>query len=93
VAYLEITLTIDKADRSSAASVYQQYKQPFLESVCGATSNELLVREKDVQVLHGFDTTAHAREYLSSELFTEDVVFGYGPLLTSQPEIRIYETA
>ncbi|MFI2102220.1 hypothetical protein ACH436_02950 [Isoptericola sp. NPDC019693] len=93
MAYLEITLSVDAADRPAAAGVYQQYKQPFLDTVTGATSKELLVRDEDVQVLHGFDTTAHARAYLSSELFTQDVVGGLSPLLQADPEIRIYETA
>jgi len=52
--YLEITLQVDAANRAAAAGVYQQYKQPFLDTVDGATSKELLVRDEDVQVLHGF---------------------------------------
>lgn len=93
MAYLEITLQIDEADRGAAAGVYQQYKQPFLETVPGAASKELLVRGEDVQVLHGFDTTADAQAYLSSDLFTQDVVAGLSPLLKGEPEVRIYETA
>ncbi|MFG3715008.1 hypothetical protein ACIBTZ_22010 [Micromonospora sp. NPDC049460] len=93
MAYLEITLKIDEADRSAAAGVYQQYKQPFLDTVTGATSKELLVRDEDVQVLHGFATTANAQAYLSTELFTKDVVEALSPLLKAEPEVRIYETA
>lgn len=93
MAYLEITLKINNADRAAAAEVYQQYKQPFLDSVDGATSKELLIRDDDVQVLHGFDRAANAEAYLSSELFTKDVVGGLSPLLQADPEIRIYETA
>lgn len=93
MAYLEITLTIRNADRATAAEVYQQYKQPFLETITGATSKELLIRDEDVQVLHGFDTAANAQAYLSSELFTKDVVGGLSPLLQADPEIRVYETA
>ncbi|MEV6324946.1 hypothetical protein AB0M45_27750 [Nocardia sp. NPDC051787] len=93
MAYLEITLKVDEADRPAAAAVYQKYKQPFLATVPGATSKDLLVREEDVQVLHGFDTTAQARDYLSSELFTKDVVAGLAPLLKAEPDIRVYETA
>lgn len=93
MAYLEITLTVDEADRGAAAGVYQEYKQPFLEQVQGATSKELLVRADDVQVLHGFTTAEAAQAYLSSELFTQDVVGGLKPLLQADPEIRIYETA
>ncbi len=93
MAYLEITLTIDDADRATAAGVYQRYKQPFLDTIDGATSKELLVRDDDVQVLHGFDTAEQAQAYLSSELFTKDVVGELGPLLKADPEVRVYTTA
>ena len=93
MAYLEITLKVDNADRPSAAGVYQQHKQPFVDTLRGATSKQLLVRDEDVQVLHGFATAADARAYLSSELFTHDVVGGLSPLLKAEPEIRIYESA
>ncbi len=53
-AYLEITLKIDDVDRSAAAEVYAKYKKPFLDTISGALSKELLLREDDVQVLHGF---------------------------------------
>jgi hypothetical protein len=92
MAYLEITLTIDEADRSAAATVYQRYKQPFLDTIDGATSKELLVREEDVQVLHGFATAADARQYLTSDLFTADVVAALSPLLKAEPQVSIYET-
>lgn len=46
-----------------------------------------------MQVLHGFDTTENATAYLSSALFTQDVVGGLSPLLKAEPEIRIYEAA
>lgn len=90
-AYLQITLQVDKANRNAAADVYQQYKQPFLETVEGATDKNLLVRDDDVQVLHSFDTVEHAQAYLSTELFTNDVVGGLAPLLNADPEIRIYQ--
>ncbi|HET8629085.1 MAG TPA: hypothetical protein VFL91_16810 [Thermomicrobiales bacterium] len=93
MAYLEITLRVDPADRAAAAGIYARYKRPFLETIPGATSKALLVRDEDVQVLHGFDTAANARAYLSSALFTRDVVAGLSPLLQADPEIRVYETA
>lgn len=92
-AFLEITLKINDEDRPSAAGVYQEYKQPSLSSIAGATSKELLIREEDVQVLHGCDTVANAEDYLVSELFTADVVGGLAPLLQADPEIRIYQVA
>lgn len=93
MAYLEITLQIDGADRPAAAGVYQQYKQPFLDTIPGAASKELLIRDEDVQVLHGFATIEQAWAYLSSDLFTKDVVTGLAPLLKAEPEVRIYTVA
>ncbi|MEX0659014.1 MAG: hypothetical protein WD080_07770 [Egibacteraceae bacterium] len=93
MAYLEITLKVDDPDRQAAARVYEQYKQPFLDTIAGATSKELLIRDEDVQVLHGFASTDDAQAYLSNELFTKDVVGGLSPLLKADPEIRIYATA
>ncbi|WP_449276616.1 hypothetical protein [Leucobacter sp. GX24907] len=93
MAYLEITLQIDDENRTAAAAVYQKYKQPFLETIPGAQSKELLVRAEDVQVLHGFDTAENASAYLSTALFTGDVVGELGPLLVADPEIRVYDAA
>jgi hypothetical protein len=93
MAYLEITLQIDPKDRAAAAGVYNKYKQPFLADVPGAQSKQLLVRDQDVQVLHGFDSVAHANDYLASDLFTDDVVGEIGPLLQADPEIRVFDVA
>ncbi len=90
-AYLEITLKIDKVDRQAAGEVYAKYKQPFLETVPGATSKELLIRTDDVQVLHRFGSTAEAEAYLASKLFKEDVVAGLSPLLKADPVVSIYK--
>ncbi|MFE0257774.1 hypothetical protein [Streptomyces sp. NPDC059010] len=57
--YLEITLTMDKSRRVEAAAVYDRYKKPFLNGIPGAVSKELLVRDEDVQVLHGFSSAEH----------------------------------
>ncbi|MEK6511189.1 hypothetical protein [Myroides odoratimimus] len=88
--YLEITLKINDVDRANAAGVYTQYKAPFLETIKGATSKELLIRQEDVQVLHGFETVEDAQNYLSSALFTNDVVEGLKPYLQDNPEVKIY---
>ncbi len=93
MAYLEITLKVADSDRATAAGVYEKFRQPFLDTVPGATSKELLVRDEDVQVLHGFETSAEAKAYLESELFSSDVVSGLSPVLQAEPDIRIYETA
>ena len=42
MAYLEITLQVDPADRAAAAGVYEKYEQPFLDTVPGAISKELV---------------------------------------------------
>ena len=90
-AYLEITLKVSATDRPKAGAVYSKYKQPFLTTIPGAESKDLLLREEDVQVLHGFDSRASAEGYLTSELFGNDVVAGLKPYLTADPEIRIYD--
>jgi hypothetical protein len=92
MAYLEITLQVDPDDRVAAASVYDKYKQPFLDTVAGATSKQLLVRDEDVQVLHGFHSVADAKAYLASDLFTRDVAGGLSPLLKAAPEVRLYDS-
>ena len=89
-AYLEITLKIDQSDRAAAGAVYTKYKQPFLTQIAGAKSKELLIRGEDVQVLHGFANRQQAEAYLSSDLFTKDVVNELKPLLKADPEVRIY---
>jgi len=92
-AYLEITLMINDSDRPTAARIYNKYKQTFLEKIAGAQSKELLIRQEDVQVLHGFDTIENAGAYLKTELFVDDVVEALAPLLKANPEIRIYAVA
>lgn len=89
-AYLEITLNVSAPDRPAAGAVYAKYKQPFLTTVKGAVSKQLLVRDEDVQVLHGFDNVADAQAYLTSNLFKNDVVKELTPLLKGAPEVRIY---
>ncbi|MFG2653420.1 hypothetical protein [Streptomyces sp. NPDC048436] len=93
MAYLEITLKVAEENRVAAAGVYQKYKQPFLDTVPGAESKELLVRDEDVQVLHGFATADQAHAYLDSALFKQDVVGGLAPLLAADPDVRIYDVA
>lgn len=91
--YLQISLDIAPQDRPAAAAVYHRYKNPFLAQVKGARSKELLVRDEDVQVLHGFESVEHASAYMRSALFTQDVVTALKPLLRASPDIRIYATA
>ncbi len=90
-AYLEITLQVSEQNRSQAGGVYAKFKQPFLGTVSGSKSKELLLCETDVQVLHEFNSTESAESYLKSALFQNDVVSALTPYLIAEPEIRIYE--
>ncbi|HEX4330257.1 MAG TPA: hypothetical protein VH105_25940 [Burkholderiales bacterium] len=90
-AFLEVTVKVADANRGKAGAVYAKYKAPFLAAIPGALTKDLLVRDEDVQVLHGFDTRSAAENYLTSKLFENDVVRELAPLLTAAPEIRIYE--
>jgi len=92
-AYLEITMYVSNANRPAAAGVYNKYKQLFLDKIKGATSKDLLIREEDVQVLHGFESTEDANAYLKTELFNNDVVKELSPLFDKTPEIKIYAIA
>lgn len=93
MAYLEITLKVSNNNRPAAAKVYNDYKGLFLKEITGAKSKELLIRDEDVQVLHGFASVADAQAYLKSQMFNADVVAGLAPLLDAAPEVRIYDVA
>ncbi len=92
-AYLEITMNIPSENRPAAAKVYTDYRTPFLETIKGALTKDLLIRDEDVQVLHGFDSVEHAQAYLSSDMFQNDVFVGLQPLWVSDPEVKIYTVA
>jgi len=89
-ALLQITLDISETNRPAAVGVFKKYKQPFLDKAPGAKAKELLVRGEDVQVFHEFSSLESAQAYLTSELFSQDVVGELKPLLNANPEIRIY---
>ena len=92
-AYLQITLKIKNENREAAAAVYMKYKKPFLDKIAGAKSKELLIRDEDVQVMNGFASEENARAYLTTELFTNDIVGELKPLLEADPEVHIYSVA
>lgn len=92
-AYLEITMVIDNANRSAAAKVYTDYRQPFLDQIKGAVSKDLLIRDEDVQVLHGFDSVENAKAYLDTAMFKNDVFVGLQPLWSADPDVKIYAVA
>ena len=60
-AYLEITMKIEEGNRTTAAGIYTKYRTPFLAEITGALTKESLVRDEDVQVLHGCDTLEKAQ--------------------------------
>lgn len=92
-AYLQITMKISNDNRPDAAKVYTDYRQPFLDTIKGALTKDLLIRDEDVQILHGFDSAENAQAYLSSELFQNDVFVGLKPLWDADPEVKIYTVA
>jgi hypothetical protein len=92
-AYLEITMVIDNANRPAAAKVYTDYRQSFLDQIKGAMTKDLLIRDEDVQVLHGFDSVENAKAYLSSDMFQKDVFVGLKPLWSADPDVKIYTVA
>lgn len=89
-AYLQVTMIIPNDKRQKAAAVYTTYRQPFLNSITGAISKELLIRNEDVQVLHGFDNAEHAKDYLNSELFSQHVFPELKATWSQNPEVKIY---
>lgn len=92
-AYLEITMKISEENRPAAAKVYNDYRQPFLDTIKGALTKNLLIRDEDVQVLHGFDSAENAAAYLKSEMFNNDVFVGLKPLWSADPDVKIYTVA
>ena len=92
-AYLEITMHIAETNRPAAARVYSEYRGPFLEKIPGALSKSLLIRDEDVQVLHGFDSIEHTQAYLNSEMFKNDVYTSLAPLWSADPDVKIYAVA
>jgi hypothetical protein len=90
-AYLEITMKVPAKDRPKAGAVYSKYRDLFLATIPGAQSKELLLRDEDVQVLHGFDSRAAAESYLKSAMFGNDVVRELKPFLAADPEVRLYD--
>ena len=92
-AYLEITMKIEDGNRPAAAKVYTDYREPFLKTIKGALTKDLLIRDEDVQVLHGFDSVENAQAYLTSEMFQNDVFVGLKPLWSADPDVKIYALA
>lgn len=47
-AYLEIIMKISSNNRQAAGKVYADYRDPFLETIEGALTKDLLIRDEDV---------------------------------------------
>ncbi len=62
--YLQITLKVADKNREAAAGVYTKYLEPFLNTIPGAVSKSLLIREEDVQVMNGFSSREAAKSFL-----------------------------
>lgn len=92
-AYLEIIMKINPENREATAKVYNDYRQPFLDNIKGALTKELLIRDEDVQVIHGFDSMENAKAYLETEMFENDVAKGLQPTWADEPDIRFYTKA
>lgn len=92
-AYLQIAMWIDEKNRATAANVYIEYKEPFLKAIKDAITKDLLVRDEDVQVLHGFDSVENAKAYLESEMFQNDMFVALKDLWKQQPDVKIYVVA
>lgn len=92
-AMLQISLKIASENRAKAAAVYTAYRHRFLSETPDALQKELLIRTEDVQVLHGFDSSADAKAYLQSQMFTGNVCPELDPPLMVKPDVRIYESA
>ncbi len=90
-AYLQVTIKVSDKNREAAAAVYTKYYEPFLNEISGAQTKSLLVRDEDIQVMNGFSSKEAAESYLTSEMFSTDIVGELGPLWDADPEIRIYE--
>ena len=85
-ACLQITMKIKTGNRNAAAKVYSDFREPFLARIPGALTKQLLVRNEDVQVLHGFDSVK-----MDSDMFRDDVFIGLKDLWDVPPDVRIYE--
>jgi hypothetical protein len=50
-AYLAITMNVATKNRTKARAVYSKYKDPFLTTIPGAESKELLLRDEGEEVI------------------------------------------
>lgn len=91
-AYLHITLKVGAQNRAASRDGYSRCRKPFLKTVLGGWSKQLLIRsEEDVQVLQSFGSREHAQTCLTSELFAADVAVELASLLDAAPDVLILD--
>lgn len=84
-------MTIPEENRVAAAKIYATYRQPFLDTIPGALTKQLLIRNENVQVLHGFDSVTHPKDYQTSEMFAKHGFSELQPIWSIDPDVRIYQ--
>ncbi|MGJ1290427.1 hypothetical protein I6I97_21535 [Sphingobacterium multivorum] len=92
-AYLQIVLKMNSSNRGELTSTYHKFKDLFREQIKGAKTQELLFSDEDIQLLYGFDTYEDAEAFLSTELYNNIILVALKPLISNNPEIKIYHVA
>ena len=88
--FLQITLVVPTPKREEAITkVFLPGRQRFLDRIPGAVTMDLLVREEDLQVLHGFDTMENASAYLKSPIGKE-ILGQLAEISDGKPSIAVY---
>jgi hypothetical protein len=88
--FVQVTLAIPESRREEAITrIFLPARQRFLDRSPGAVSMDLLVREEDVQLLHGFDTFENSRVYLDSGFF-RDLIGQLGETAEKEPVTALY---
>lgn len=70
-----------------------QTKTAVRRDTSAALMKEPFIRDADVQVIHGFDSMEHAKAYLESDMYKNDVFVGLKPTWAADPDVRFYEVA
>lgn len=90
-AYLQITMKIKESDRQSAAKVYFDYRQPFLDTIEGALTKALLVRDRTCKCFMASTTRSMLPPTLSQRCSRTTLPKVYN--LTSKPTQRFASSA
>ena len=92
-AYLQIVLKANSSSRGELTNTYNKLRDLFPEQIKGAKTQELLLSDEEVQLLYGFDTFEDAEAFLSTELYNNIILPALKPLISNNPEIKIYNVA